>query len=314
MKIECRCAFELNGALICSFKKLARVSWVFCLVLMLSACEHEEPKKIDPLSELSNEPPAEGSCVGWRRNLVEGGAAVGELNYCLKEKVTIDPEGAAADAKELLVWDIKDNSQDQLTATLNRLNDFPNNSALREFLNGHKLLVRGQPEDDGYAEPITVLDFIEQLGNTYWFDVETGMFPNHHDGLMRDIASLSDLKGVVFSEEPPGDYDSSEENYKLSAKVGDKVYHQEAKNHGDWYDVGAVLTMLNHIAVDQGAKSRFLILPVYDQTATVWVVHNEKLALLLERGLFVLDEAERAMVSGKSYQNDDGNSDELNKP
>lgn len=254
MKIECECTFELSRALTSSFKSLVKGFWVFCLVLMLTACAQEESEKPDAITELRNQPPAEGSCVGWRRNLAQGGDAVGELNYCLKEKVMVDPEGAATDAKELLAWDIKDNSRDQLTATLNRLDDFPSNSSLRDFLKGHKLLVRDEPENSGYVEPVTVLEFIEQLGNTYWFDVETGMFPNHHDGLMNEIASLSDLKDVAFSEDPPSDYDSREENYKLSAKVGDKVYQQDAKNHGDWYDVGAVLTMLNAIAVDQGVK------------------------------------------------------------
>jgi hypothetical protein len=72
----------------------------------------------------------------------------------------------------------------------------------------------------------------------YGFDVETGMFPNGHDSLLRNLARLTSpaLDAAVFEEIAPSDDVGP---YELRAYLKGKKYSIKANNLGDWYDVDA---------------------------------------------------------------------------
>jgi hypothetical protein len=86
------------------------------------------------------------------------------------------------------------------------------------------------------------LAILAEAGLVTGFDVETGVFPNEHDSLMRDLAWLTGdaLHGAVFEEIPPDfdpkSADAAEEGpYRLSVYLGGKRYRIDAENRGDWY-------------------------------------------------------------------------------
>jgi hypothetical protein len=136
-----------------------------------------------------------------------------------------------------------------------------------------------------------------------WFDAETGMFPNQHDVLLAQIARLSPgFKAATFSEVPPRDYRDDKTPYQLGASLNNKRYQQTAQNYGDWYDVNAVLTLLNRMAQDSQSPDRFITLPTNDQTAIVMVIDKTALQTLRTDGLIILDDSSRAMLLGKEFE------------
>lgn len=151
-------------------------------------------------------------------------------------------------------WTIEDDYASELGPLVAALSQFPEPGALETYLRGHSLLPNSGDEESPMENPLTAMDYIRELGAIYWFDAETGMFPNEHDGLLHNVALLSDMTGVEFLETPPSDDDDSEP-YWLEARIAGKTYRQQAVNYGDWYDIDAVLTMLNTIAADQSLKA-----------------------------------------------------------
>ncbi len=254
-------------------------------------------------TESDDTAPREGSCVGWRNSLAKG-SRTDDVEYCLREKALRDRPAAVEEAKVLLGWKIKEEvGYSQLKPLLAALTGYPEAGSLKDHLSDLSLLPN--PPDSEYSaldEALTAADYLGELGNIYWFDVETGMFPNEHDYLLAAVAALSGLKDARFSEKPPADYEAENEPYLLSAEFQGKSYRQEAKNYGDWYDVHAVLKLLNRIAVDQKIPERFVTLPTGDQTAIIWVVDKEVLAQLLKEGLITLSRAELSMQEGKIFE------------
>ena len=132
--------------------------------------------------------------------------------------------------------------------------------------------------------------------NTIW------CYLNNHYYLLSNIAVNSDLSDVEFTEVAPGlDADNSVP-YQLVATIAGQTYHRQATNYGDWYDLDAVLALLNHIAWDRNSQQGFVTLPTGDQTAIVWVVDANALELLQGQGLLQVSSAELSLATGKEFE------------
>ena len=126
-------------------------------------------------------------------------------------------------------------------------------------------------------------------GRALAFDVETGMFPNEHDSLLRDLAALAPgaLTGLLFEEVPPTleEEEAGTGSYRLIAWGGGKRYETPAQALGDWYDMEAVLTFLNALARARGSEVRWLPLATGDQIALIVAGPSQTLTHLLDSGL-----------------------------
>lgn len=271
----------------------------------LLACTDALPEKStsenDPFASLPNSPPAEGRCGGWRRSLAQG-RHVSEVEACLREKALADRPRAIEEAKVMADWSVLEKGDSELKALIMALAKYPEPGSLERYLVSRSLLPNEPDQYNRLDRALTAADYLRERGNIHWFDVETGMFPNYHDDLLADIAELSDFGEVAFSEIPPSNFDADEEPYLLKALVAGKAYQQEAENYGDWYDLGAVLKLMNRIALDQDLESRFVTLATGDQTAIVWVVDDRELTLLVDEGLVTLGADELAMQNGKAFE------------
>ena len=140
-------------------------------------------------------------------------------------------------------------------------------------------------------------------GHAHWFDVETGMYPNQHDSLMRSLARLVSpaLDGAVFEERPPA-VDDGSGPYQLLAYVGGKLYRTEAENLDDWYDVDAVLRLMNAILEDRNAGARFTGLASTDQTMIVVGAPREAIEKAVRDGLLELGDPREAERIGKAFE------------
>lgn len=278
---------------------------IIALSFFLTACTDSSAEialsSKAPKVTLSDEPPADGSCVGWRRSLSRG-RHLGDVERCLREMALRDRPAAVGDARVMSQWDIHENGYPELKPLIAALVHYPEPGSLEAHLDSLALM----PNEPGpYSHPekaLTASDFIRAKGNIHWFDTETGMFPNEHDVLLSDVAALSDLRTATFSEIPPSDFEADDEPYGLVGVVDDKTYRQQAENYGDWYDLSAVLMLLNRMAQDRDLKTRFVTLPTGDQTAIIWAVDDDVLTPLMDEGLIALSPDEVAMKSGKAFE------------
>jgi hypothetical protein len=157
------------------------------------------------------------------------------------------------------------------------------------------------PESDS-AENILVA-----AGLAHWFDVETDRYPNEHDSLMRSLALLvaPDLQDAVFEERPPGLHADESHPYEITAYANGKRYRTLAGNYGDWYDVDAVLRLLNKVMEDAKAPSRFTPLDTTDQTLIVVAASPATMANAVKAGLLhVGEDVREAEHQGKAFERD----------
>ena len=156
-----------------------------------------------------------------------------------------------------------------------------------------------------WADPVEIL---AAAGYLHGFDVETGVFPNAHDSLMRELAALAGdaLAGALFDEIPPVyDENAGDEEvgpYRLSVYLGGKRYRIDAENHGDWYDLDAVLTLMNAVLADRRSDTRLFTLDTGDQTAIVVAATTDAFRGALAAGLLEAGDPQAAEAGGKAYE------------
>lgn len=150
-------------------------------------------------------------------------------------------------------------------------------------------------------------EVLGESGRLHTFDTETGTFPNDHDVLLVELAALAegDLDGVHFEELPPAE-DQFEADppvpYRLNAYAGGFRYEVEADNLGDWYDVTAVVGLLNALLRERGSERRYVVLDTGDQSAAVVCAPRTGLRSALKDGLLRSTSAEAAMRAGKAFE------------
>ncbi len=155
------------------------------------------------------------------------------------------------------------------------------------------------------------------------FDVETDMFPNEHDALLYGLVALSGapLAEAVFEEIPPpmemgqGSWwvngrevdelpvgTQAGDPYRLRAYLEDRSYAVDAQDFGDWYDLDQVLGLLNAMAADQGAITRFVTLPGDGQVACVLAAPRDAILAGIAEGLLEVGQSGEAMSEGKAFE------------
>lgn len=233
---------------------------------------------------------------------------------CLEQLATRDRPRAAAALSALSPAD-EDPWLRALAATLAR---FPDAAGLEAHLRAAGIDVsaagsRRRGEEDDRA-PLVARDYLERARRLHHFDVETGQFPNEHDSLLRDLAAIAGARfpRVLFEEIAPGaekrvtfdnqDDESADGPYTLVAYVAGERLTMTAENHGDWYDVEAVLGLLNVIARDARVDTRFVSLATTDQTASIVALPEATIISLANAGLLSFDAPDEARELGRAYE------------
>lgn len=138
------------------------------------------------------------------------------------------------------------------------------------------------------------------------FDVETGTFPNEHDRLLRQLAQLvaPDLNGAVFEEVAPklAANDEPIGPYQLRAYFAGKLFQIEAQDRGDWYDVDAVLQLLNAMLAYHQSSQRLVPVATGDQTLTVIGGPRAAIDRAITQKIIVPGRASDAEKLGKDFE------------
>lgn len=175
--------------------------------------------------------------------------------------------------------------------------------ATRDLATRLRTLGFGRVDPEHRGDATTADALLVEAGHAYWFDVETGTFPNEHDALLRALADTVHpaLDGVVFEEVAP-DIDDEEGGYVLRAYVDGQMLETPAENLGDWYDVDAVLRLLDAVLLERRSDQRFVLLATMDQTATVVGGPGEALRAALDAGLIRTGDPKAAEALGKAFE------------
>jgi hypothetical protein len=222
--------------------------------------------------------------------------------WCLRNLAKLDRATAVRVASSLPISDDEDVTQMALA-----LVKFPEPGALEnELVRLGFVLDAAKPESDE-STPIDASDILVARGRVDAFDVETGMFPNEHDELLARLSILAKpaLNDVVFEEIPPINNDGDEDeggSYQLVAYTSGKRYRVVAQNNGDWYDVDAVVGLLNALLVAKHSDTRMVLLPTGDQTAIVLAAPKAALLAASKAGLIEFASASDAEKVGKEFE------------
>jgi hypothetical protein len=116
-----------------------------------------------------------------------------------------------------------------------------------------------------------------------------------------------DLAGVAFEEVPPRaleDDDSVEQigPYLLRAYARGFVLETQAANNGDWYDLDAVLGLLNATARELRSDVRYVVAESDGQIASVLAAPKGGLAEAVKARVLQLGDASEAFELGKDYE------------
>jgi hypothetical protein len=240
------------------------------------------------------------------------GKPPGERYRCLEQLARSDRASASALAAGLLAdgtvakLDLRTEQKDlaaaMLYSQLKSLAEYPTLEALELRLQSLGLLpVRPRPTSK--LPPVTVEELLEAYGRRETFDVETGEFPNHHDLLAAQLWRLADQERVYFEEIPPLDRDGEDEgDYRLHAFTAQHQYSVIARNHGDWYDLDAVLRLLDRMLTDANSELRSAALPTGDQYATVILAPPAAVAAARQLGLLLTESTTAAETDGKAFE------------
>lgn len=157
---------------------------------------------------------------------------------------------------------------------------YPEPGALAARLLELKLISQPVREEPG----TTVEDLLTSAGAATRFDTETSQYPNEHDVLLEELADLTGplLDDVVFEERAPVDETGA---YVLRAYDRGYRISTRARNNGDWYDLDAVIGLLNVLLADRASELRFVSVPTGDQTALVVVAPRQALIDARAEGL-----------------------------
>lgn len=227
-----------------------------------------------------------------------------QTQACLRELAFENWTQARSEAAHIATWGVANADLDELIVTLTRYNSA---AEVRTALQAYGLLNgKGRPWVLEYHgedwRPLTGSDWLIKAGNQFSFDAETGTHPNNHDALLYEIAGLfgEAFDDATFAETAP--HWDSEEPYQLYATLDDRNWKRQAENYGDWYDVSAVLDLVNEMAADTGIPDRIMPLETGDQTVTVIVGPGRSLISAANDGLIRPADATAGMSRGKAFE------------
>jgi hypothetical protein len=260
----------------------------------------------DPFGNSAPTPEALTACAADKRK------PAGDRAHCLEQLARSDRARASALAAGLLAdgtvakLDLRAEQKDlaaaMLYSQLNALAEHPTLESLELRLQSLGLLP-AHPRPASKLPPVTIEELLEAYGRRETFDVETGEFPNHHDLLAAKLWRLADQERVYFEEIPPLDRDGEDEgDYRLHAFTDQHQYSVMARNHGDWYDLDAVLRLLDRMLSDANSELRSAALPTGDQYATVILAPPAAVAAARQLGLLLTESSTAAETDGKAFE------------
>jgi hypothetical protein len=245
----------------------------------------------------------------FRRCVQVDAAPEWERAHCMRSFAALDRPSATAFAAQLPADAELPRELRTLRSTLAtfRSTDSLDDALIAWGLMKSKPVVRAS--EDAPVASITAYDRLHDAECVHAFDVETGMFPNEHDVLMQRLAALArgDLAGVAFEEVPPRaleDDDSVEQigPYLLRAYARGFVLETQAANNGDWYDLDAVLGLLNATARELRSDVRYVVAESDGQIASVLAAPKGGLAEAVKARVLQLGDASEAFELGKDYE------------
>lgn len=195
---------------------------------------------------------------------------------CLRALAERDRPAANAAAKALV------DKPDALGVLARSLLAYADRAALIAALTGS-----GCEREPPSGSVLTLLDLVEGSPCALGFDPESGRLPNRHGELLTTLASLAarELMGppeVVFDEsEPP----NGAAPYALRAWSNDRRFTAQARNFDGWYDVDAVLGLLNELARRLGKSQRWILVHMSGHDALVVSANGPWLQDVVTRGL-----------------------------
>lgn len=152
--------------------------------------------------------------------------------------------------------------------------------------------------------PLDLHELFEWQDAEIMFDPESGSFPTGHHFLLADIASMTRgaLDGAAFEEIAPESSDS-DTPYTIRAYHRGLVYSVQTEDASDWYDLSAVLGLVNTLLRDAESDLRAVSLYNYGDGGQVLVAPKDAILRALADGLLRSDrEAASATVGDTSQQ------------
>ena len=88
----------------------------------------------------------------------------------------------------------------------------------------------------------------------------------------------------------------------MSAYLDGQKVSVAAENMGHWYDVGAVLGLLNSLLKDRKSEQRLVTLPTGDQTSVGLAGSEAGIRQAAQEGLIRIEGAEAGVEAGKAFE------------
>jgi hypothetical protein len=184
---------------------------------------------------------------------------------------------------------------------------------LRQLTERHRE-AREQDGDDGDdasfdpTHPNSMYRALDVVNRFFAFDVETGMAPSDHAGLVEDFAAASDghlrieCPVQIWHRKDEDDYDAP---YTVRFIHAGRLIRFGAENYGDWYDVEAVVNALNAALESAGLPDRYLPLEPAGQVAQFILAPPDTLHPIAEKyGLPLSTDPAAAMRQGQAFEAD----------
>jgi hypothetical protein len=156
------------------------------------------------------------------------------------------------------------------------------------------------------SDPATLSWALNQAGLATAFDTETGLVPCRHDYLIDAFAQGSgggfapEAAIQIWPRECEDDYDSP---YFVQFVYRGRLYQFGAENHGDYYDVEAVVGALNAALEEAAQKERYIGLYTGGQIAHFFFADPTAFAPIAEKYAIPLSaDPSEAMRAGMAFE------------
>ncbi len=222
-----------------------------------------------------------------------------KLAACARQRVTayactlrlqfFDREAASELAKKLARRDAF-GEREELAA----LAKFPRDGALRAHV--ERL---GFRTSSAASAATTARELLAGGGHVVTFDVETDRSPNQHDVVLHRLARAGgpELAAALFEERPPRGGGPAE--YELCGYARGERWCARGRDLGDFYDVDAVVGLLNAMSRDAGAIARFVALATADEAVSVVTGPAAGIAALVDEGLLELGSSDDVVARAR---------------
>lgn len=143
----------------------------------------------------------------------------------------------------------------------------------------HEVLQKMQEEHKEYddltpldtSDPYSLTGALVTAGIVVKFDTESDMLPSYHDRLILEFADASNGRFApqwpiqTWHQANEEDYDAP---YTVQFVLKNRLFQTGAENYGDWYDVEAVVRLINFALEIAGDRRCYIALATGDQTAS----------------------------------------------